>query len=331
MIKSSNKVVLKNEEGEILEISAESFDIEKYINSTILGYKYILEIDGNEINFSDSKKRTEFLKTINNCFNKKAQKSFNTFDFPIIELAFDADYIADFHECLAAIKRNGKWGFIDKTGKLVIPCVYDAVDEFHDGLARVNKDGKLGFIDKTGKEVIPFEYDYVCDFHEGLAGVRKNGKYGFIDKTGKEVIPFEYDYVCDFHEGLAGARKNGKYGFIDKTGKEVIPFEYNSVSAFHDGFVLGINDEESYYIDKNNQKLNLKLMITDIKDVFTIPNNSTIIDTKTGYALDFQDDNRVLFNSNEEREEFIKLLDETINIDPSYKSKKLTKKQKTNA
>ena len=68
MIKSSNKVVLKNEEGEILEISTKNFKVEKYINSTIEGYKYILEIDGNEINFSDSKKRTEFLKTINNCF-----------------------------------------------------------------------------------------------------------------------------------------------------------------------------------------------------------------------------------------------------------------------
>ncbi len=55
MIKSSNKVVLKNEEGEILEISAKNFKAEKYINSTIEGYKYILEIDGNEINFSDSK------------------------------------------------------------------------------------------------------------------------------------------------------------------------------------------------------------------------------------------------------------------------------------
>lgn len=64
MIKSSNKVVLKNEEGEILEISTKNFKAEKYINSTIEGYKYILEIDGNEINFSDSKKRTEFLKTI---------------------------------------------------------------------------------------------------------------------------------------------------------------------------------------------------------------------------------------------------------------------------
>lgn len=52
MIKSSNKVVLKNEEGEILEISTKNFKVEKYINSTIEGYKYILEIDGNEINFS---------------------------------------------------------------------------------------------------------------------------------------------------------------------------------------------------------------------------------------------------------------------------------------
>ena len=60
MIKSSNKVVLKNEEGKTLEIPAKNFKAEKYINNTIEGYKYILEIDGNEINFSDSKKRTEF-------------------------------------------------------------------------------------------------------------------------------------------------------------------------------------------------------------------------------------------------------------------------------
>ena len=69
MIKSSNRVVLKNEEEKILEIPVESFDIEKYINSTILGYKYILEIDGNEMNFPNSIKRTEFLKIINNCGN----------------------------------------------------------------------------------------------------------------------------------------------------------------------------------------------------------------------------------------------------------------------
>ena len=59
MIKSSNKVVLKNEEGEILEISTKNFKVEKYINSTIEGYKYILEIDGNEINCYSSVKELE--------------------------------------------------------------------------------------------------------------------------------------------------------------------------------------------------------------------------------------------------------------------------------
>ena len=273
MVKSSNRVVIKNEEGKILEIPAESFDIEKYINSTILDYKYILEIDGNEMNFPNSIKRTEFLKTINNCLNKKAQKSFNIFDFPIIEVELDADNIKDFHECLAAIKRNGKWGFIDKTGKAVIPCIYDNT----------------------------------CSFSEGLATVNKNDKWGFIDKTGKEVVPFEYDYICAFHEGLASAHKNDKWGIIDKTGKVVIPIEYNAVSYFFDGLVRVIKDGKTYFINKKNQKLNLKL---------------------TGYALDFQDDNRVLFNSIEEIEEFIKLLDETISIDPYYNDDNANEYQK---
>jgi hypothetical protein len=30
----------------------------------------------------------------------------------------------------------------------------------------VEKDGKWGYIDKTGKEIIPCEYDDVCDFSD---------------------------------------------------------------------------------------------------------------------------------------------------------------------
>ena len=33
---------------------------------------------------------------------------------------------------------NGdKWGFVDKTGKLVVPCKWDEVDWFHNGKAKV--------------------------------------------------------------------------------------------------------------------------------------------------------------------------------------------------
>jgi hypothetical protein len=47
--------------------------------------------------------------------------------------------------------KDGKWGFIDKTGRVVIPLIYDYVEPFHEGLCRFLKDGKYGFIDKTGR------------------------------------------------------------------------------------------------------------------------------------------------------------------------------------
>ena len=56
---------------------------------------------------------------------------------------------------------NGKYGFVDKSGKQVIPCVYDYAWNFSDGLAPVKLNGKCGFVDKIGKEVIPCVYDDV--------------------------------------------------------------------------------------------------------------------------------------------------------------------------
>ena len=53
----------------------------------------------------------------------------------------------------------------------------------------MEKDGKYGFIDTTGKEVAPCQYDDAESFSEGFARVEKDGKYGFIDTTGKVVIP----------------------------------------------------------------------------------------------------------------------------------------------
>ena len=73
------------------------------------------------------------------------------------------------------MKKDGKWGYIDKTGKEVVPCQYDNALGFSDGLAVVEKGGKCGYIDKTGKEVIPCKYDVESDFSDGLAAVGKGG------------------------------------------------------------------------------------------------------------------------------------------------------------
>jgi hypothetical protein len=57
-----------------------------------------------------------------------------------------------FSEGLAAVQIGGKWGYIDKTGKIVIePRTLNSAKDFHNGLAYiVTKNGEHGYIDKAG-------------------------------------------------------------------------------------------------------------------------------------------------------------------------------------
>ncbi|HEC1792471.1 TPA: WG repeat-containing protein [Campylobacter lari] len=47
-------------------------------------------------------------------------------------------------------KLNGKWGFIDKNGEIIINPIFDNVSNFKENLASVNLNGKWDFIDKNG-------------------------------------------------------------------------------------------------------------------------------------------------------------------------------------
>ncbi len=140
-----------------------------------------------------------------------------------------------FSEGLAGVKIDDKWGYIDKTGNRVIPLQFDRAGDFSEGLARVRIGTKIGYIDKTGNRVIPLQFDTANDFSEGLAGVKIGTKIGYIDKTGNRVIPLQFDTANDFSEGLAGVRIGDKWGYIDKTGNRVIPLQFNEAGNFSEG------------------------------------------------------------------------------------------------
>lgn len=74
---------------------------------------------------------------------------------------------------------DDKYGYIDRKGT-IIPLEYENGRAFSHGLAAVRKNGKWGFIDNTGKIIVLFEYDYAESFSEGLAWVRKNEKWGIL-------------------------------------------------------------------------------------------------------------------------------------------------------
>ena len=60
----------------------------------------------------------------------------------------------DFREGLGRVKSNdNKWGYVNKSGTVVIKPAFESADPFVEGLALVEFDGKKGYIDRSGKFV----------------------------------------------------------------------------------------------------------------------------------------------------------------------------------
>ncbi|MBR2571833.1 MAG: WG repeat-containing protein, partial [Clostridia bacterium] len=148
----------------------------------------------------------------------------------VVEPLYDS--VGDFFEGLADVQSGGKWGFVDRTGAVVAEPQYDDVESFSEGLAAVEAGGKWGFVDRTGAVVVEPMYDSVRDFSEGLAAVEAGGKWGFVDSTGALAVEPLYDSVDDFSEGLAAVKAEGKWGFIDRTGDLAVEPRFDDVNGF---------------------------------------------------------------------------------------------------
>ncbi len=96
----------------------------------------------------------------------------------------------------------------------------------------VLKDGKWGLIDTTGKIVAKPAYKDIMITTEGLYGVKyDNNKYGFIDKKGKVQIAFDYEEVRPFNNGLSiVSRGQGKLGVINRFNAKIAPCYFAEVN-----------------------------------------------------------------------------------------------------
>ncbi len=129
-----------------------------------------------------------------------------------------------FTEGLAAVDFSGNgisnWGYIDSTGKTEITPQFYSAQNFSEGLALISSEQGFGFIDKTGKLIISGSQlvsnvgNFISElesFSSGLALVRIGNKFGYIDKTGKLVIKLELPNALNFQDGIARVNVAGKW------------------------------------------------------------------------------------------------------------------------
>lgn len=163
-----------------------------------------------------------------------------------------------------AFKKDGKYGYADSTGRVIIQPQYRMAYSFSEELAYVEDiQGGTGFINLQGEYIIPPDYQFNGPTYckDGRVIVCQNSLQGFMDKDGKEITPIKYDYVNSFENNFARiaykdeARMKSMYmeytyGYINRDGKEIIPCLYEEVRYLPDFALFCARRSDSvYYID----------------------------------------------------------------------------------
>lgn len=150
-----------------------------------------------------------------------------------VEAAYTAVYPYSYN--YAAVRDgSGLAGFVDRTGKLVIPCQFETVAEGFNYLdyAVVGSGGLLGICNTAGELVIPISYSSLGNFSGGLAPFVRQGTdgaltVGYLTTDGTEHFPDQlagtlslpFPYVND----TAIFEENGLYGLMDTQFQTVLP------------------------------------------------------------------------------------------------------------
>ena len=177
------------------------------------------------------------------------------------------DYIDSFDKnCIAQVKINNKWNFIDVNGNLLSKQWFDYISYFENGFAKVMLNNKYNFIDVNCKLVSQQWFDYVYNFNEnGIAIVELNNKCNFIDVNGNLLSKQWFDDIDNFDEnGIATVRLNNKWNFIDVNGKLVSQQWFDDIDNFDENGIAKVKLNKKFNFIDTNGNLLFKQWFDDI-------------------------------------------------------------------
>lgn len=147
-------------------------------------------------------------------------------------------------EGLRAIKKDGRYGFIDNRGRLRIANRYENVKAFSERLAAASVRGKWGFINHLDQIAIQPVYDEVASFNGGVALVKQKELFGLVDHQGKLVLPVRYEDVVVLPGKRFKIKQNGLWGLADTDGRLIINPKYDELTDLNNGYVIVARDKK---------------------------------------------------------------------------------------
>lgn len=86
----------------------------------------------------------------------------------VTQIAFQYEAAQPFRDGLAAVRINGRWGYIDRGGKLVIQPSWTKAAPFYGGYAEVHVNDVAGVIDRRGRIVVRPQFKRIVPLAKGV-------------------------------------------------------------------------------------------------------------------------------------------------------------------
>lgn len=139
-----------------------------------------------------------------------------------------------------AVKLNGKWG-VEKEGHKILDCRYDYIDALGDDAITFVENGKAGFADLDGKILVeptypteaPLESEDKTQlnlFLDGGCVVWQNGELELINTSGQRVIGDSLEVVSRVGEAIV-VKKEGLYGMVNAKGEYTVEPQFLSLQT----------------------------------------------------------------------------------------------------
>jgi len=166
------------------------------------------------------------------------------------------------------VRRDKLWGLARADGIWLIEPRFEQVDRLSGGLARVTRDGKTGFIDQLGHVVIEPIFDkaerFIPDFDR--TGAERDGIVGVIDQSGAWVLQTSYQEIrpatafgIDPNSPTVfgwNFKKGERWGLLDLDGRVVLDADFDQpLLRCADGQLVAYKHEEWFYYEENGSPL----------------------------------------------------------------------------
>lgn len=243
LIEQPNSPMKKNAEQRIFEIVTAP--------NTELAYEnFVLNYPDNS--FIDKGWKEFFQVYIGNYSKERIQEFKDRYSFaPNIKYVEKELKLAD--SLFLPVSIDGKYGYMNRYGEVVITPDYQFAGYFVNGLAIVGNDNKYGAINKMGEIIIPFTYSSLSDFIQGRSIIEIDEKLGMIDRNNKVILNTEYEDLGDLSSELIYFSKGIRYGYTDIFGNTKIDVHFDEAYSFSNGRALvEIGDYQALIDTKGN-------------------------------------------------------------------------------